>query len=86
MYTGEMTAIAALREMISQFGGVFIIRLILGLCGSRIVAITLIRNVLRPGHESSLATLAYAAFALVLVSEVLGRFLFFASFAGLGLS
>ena len=85
-YTGEITAIAALREMISQFGGVFIMRLILVFVGAGLLAITLIRNVLRPGHESSLATLAYAAFALVLVSEVLGRFLFFASFAGVGLS
>ena len=85
MYTGAPTAIVALRETITEFSGVFIIRLILVFIGAGLLSLALIRNALKPGRESSLAIYAYSAFALVLVAEVLGRFLFFASFSGLGL-
>lgn len=85
MYTSVPTAILTLRDVITEYGGVFIMRLILVFIGAGLLAISLIRNALQPGKESSLAIYAYTAFALVLVSEVLGRFLFFASFSGLGL-
>lgn len=84
-YTGPQSAIAAIQETISQYGGVFIIRLVLVFVGAGLLAVALLRYALRSGHESALATLAYAAFGLVLVSEVLGRFLFYASFTRLGL-
>jgi anaerobic dimethyl sulfoxide reductase subunit C len=84
-YTAELPAIAMIRDLLTQFSGVFIVRLILVFVGAGLLAVALIRNALKPGQESTLAGLAYAAFALVLVSEVLGRFLFFASFTSVGL-
>jgi anaerobic dimethyl sulfoxide reductase subunit C (anchor subunit) len=84
-YAGELSAIAAIRNTVMDYGFIFIMRLVLVFIGAGLLAIALIRNVLRPGHEASLATLAYSAFALVLVSEVLGRFLFFATYTSMGL-
>ena len=83
-YTGEASAIVALRETVNQYGAVFIVRLVLVFVGAGLLAVALVRTVLKPGYESRLAGLTYTAFALVLVSEVLGRFLFYASFAGAG--
>jgi DMSO reductase anchor subunit len=43
------------------------------------------RNAASAGKEKSLATLAYSAFLLVLVGEVMGRFLFYATQVRIGL-
>lgn len=84
-YTGPLSAITAIRDTVIQYGVVFLLRLVLVFIGAGLLAVALIRNALQPGRESTLASLAYVAFGLVLVSEVLGRFLFYASFTRLGL-
>jgi anaerobic dimethyl sulfoxide reductase subunit C (anchor subunit) len=64
---------------------VLLIRLILVFLGAGLLAVVLIRNTLSAGRESALSTLAYSAFALVLISEILGRFLFYASYVRVGI-
>ncbi len=64
--------------VIDRFGVVFGLRLLLVFLGAGVFALFLYRNALSPGRESIAGNLAYAAFALVLVAEVLGRFVFYA--------
>jgi anaerobic dimethyl sulfoxide reductase subunit C (anchor subunit) len=84
-YTGPLAAVITIRETLTQYGGVFLLRLILLFIGAGLLAVALIRNSLTPGRESTLAILAYSAFALVLIAEVLGRFLFYNSYVNIGL-
>lgn len=84
-YTGPLAGILTIRDTVSQYGLVLLIRLVLVFLGAGLLAVALIRNALNPGHESALSNLAYAAFGLVLISEIMGRFLFYASFVSIGL-
>jgi hypothetical protein len=45
----------------------------------------LYQNAQSAGRERVLGTLTYAAFALVLVAEVLGRYIFYAAHVKIGL-
>jgi anaerobic dimethyl sulfoxide reductase subunit C (anchor subunit) len=65
--------------LIDPYGLVFALRLILTFVGAGVFGIFLYENALRPGRERAMGNLAYGAFALVLVAEVLGRFLFYAT-------
>jgi len=79
----EAQAAAAL--LFSQYSLVLALRLLLVFVGAGILALFLYRNAMSPGREKVMGTLAYAAFGLVLVSEVLGRFLFYATHVKIGL-
>ena len=70
---------AAIPLLVSQYSLVFGLRLLLVFLGAGVLGIFLFQAALKPGLEQRLANLAYAAFAAVLVSEVLGRFLFYAT-------
>ena len=65
--------------LIGPYGLVFGLRLALVFLGAGVLGVFLFQAALKPGQEHVLANLAYAAFALVLVGEVLGRFLFYAT-------
>ena len=84
-YTGPLAGILSIRNTVTEYGAVFLIRLVLVFLGAGLLAVALIRNTLSAGRESALSTLAYSAFALVLISEIMGRFLFYASFVRIGL-
>jgi len=84
-YTGPLAGVITMRDTVAEYGAVFFIRLILVFLGAGLLAVVLIRNTLSAGRESTLSTLAYSAFALVLVSEILGRFLFYASYVRVGI-
>jgi anaerobic dimethyl sulfoxide reductase subunit C (anchor subunit) len=71
--------------LFTQFGLVLALRLALVFVGAGILGLFLYRNAISPGRERILSTLAYTAFGLVLVSEVLGRFLFYATHVKIGL-
>jgi anaerobic dimethyl sulfoxide reductase subunit C (anchor subunit) len=71
--------------LFNQFGLVLALRLVLVFVGAGILGVFLYRNAASPGREKILSTLAYTAFGLVLVSEVLGRFLFYAAHVKIGL-
>ena len=84
-YTGTLDAVISVREVAEQYMGIFALRLILVFLGAGVFSLILYRNVLRPGRETTVANLVYVAFALVLVSEVLGRFLFYSSYVSVGI-
>jgi anaerobic dimethyl sulfoxide reductase subunit C (anchor subunit) len=84
-YTGPLAGIVAIRNTVAEYGAVFFLRLVLVFLGAGLLAVALLRNTLSAGRESALSSLAYSAFALVLISEILGRFLFYSSFVRIGL-
>jgi len=71
--------------MYGQYGLIFGLRLALVFLGAGILGVFLYQNALTPGRERVMGNLAYFAFALVLVSEVLGRFVFYATHVKIGL-
>ncbi|HEX5809174.1 MAG TPA: DmsC/YnfH family molybdoenzyme membrane anchor subunit, partial [Anaerolineales bacterium] len=72
-------AIQTLNLMTGSFGSTLALRLILVFIGAGLLAAYLYRNASIPGKESTFSTLIYSALALVLVSEVMGRFIFYAT-------
>jgi len=77
--TGPAAAIASLNLMVGSFGVAFILRLALGFLGAGVFAVFLYQNATSAGKQKVLSYLAYSAFALVLVAEVLGRLVFYAT-------
>jgi anaerobic dimethyl sulfoxide reductase subunit C (anchor subunit) len=78
-------AAESLSMMVSSFGGTLALRLITAFIGAGILAAYLYRNASIPGKENTLSTLVYSALILVLASEVMGRFIFYATHVGIGL-
>jgi len=70
--------------MIGQFGLVFALRLLLVFLGAGILGVFIFQNA-SESQEQKLGYLTYSAFALVLVGEVLGRFLFYATYVRVGI-
>lgn len=71
--------------MFHQYGAFFALRLILVFIGAGILGVFIYRNAISPGRENILGNLTYSAFTLVLIAEVLNRFLFYATRVRLGL-
>jgi anaerobic dimethyl sulfoxide reductase subunit C (anchor subunit) len=82
---GSPAAAASAALLSGQYGLIFALRLVLVFVGAGVLAIFLYRNAVSPGREKLLGNLAYLTFALVLVGEVLGRFLFYAVHVKIGL-
>lgn len=83
---GQLPALRdSAQMMFGEYGVIFGLRLALVFVGAGILGVFLYQNALSPGREKVMGTLAYAAFALVLVSEVLGRFVFYATHVKIGL-
>lgn len=82
--TGGATALESVSKLTDDYGIVFALRLILGVVGAGLFALYLYRSALM-NRQSVMFAAVYAAFALVLVAEVLGRFLFYASQVRVGL-
>lgn len=75
----------AVRLLLSEYGFILVMRLLFVFIGAGLLAVFGYRNAFSPGRESLLGRLAYAGFALVFVSEIIGRFLFYASYVNIGL-
>jgi len=71
--------------MYGQYGPVLLLWLVLLFVGAGVFGLLLYRNAQSDGQERIMANLVYAAFAVVLVAEVLGRFLFYATHVKIGL-
>jgi hypothetical protein len=71
--------------MAGPFSWVLALRVVLAFVGAGIFAMFLYQNALSKGQEKMLGNLVYSAFALVLVAEVLGRFLFYTTHVRIGL-
>ncbi len=82
---GNAAAQESARMMIEDFGVLLGLRLVLAFIGAGVFGFFLYQNAASPGHERVMGNLVYAAFALVLVSEVLGRFLFYATRVSVGI-
>jgi len=78
-------AIASAQLMFGPYGLIFTLRLVLVFVGAGVLGVFLYQNAMSPGREKVMGSVAYAALALVLVSEVLGRFIFYASHVKIGL-
>jgi anaerobic dimethyl sulfoxide reductase subunit C (anchor subunit) len=78
---GVLTA----QTIVSEFSGVMVARLILAFIGAGILTAIVYRVVAQQGQERLAGNLVYAAFALVLIAETLGRFVFYTSNVRIGL-
>lgn len=91
LYVADLAANAspAAEESISilleENGVLFALRLILLFLGAGIFAVFVYMNTSSEAKARIAGNLAYAAFAFVLISEIIGRFLFYASMARIGL-
>ncbi len=83
--TGSAAALSTVKLISGPFSWVLVIRLILAFVGAGIFGAFLFQNAQKAGQEKMLAYLAYSAFILVLVAEVLGRFLFYATRVRIGI-
>jgi anaerobic dimethyl sulfoxide reductase subunit C (anchor subunit) len=77
--------LASLKMMVGPYGFTLALRLVLVFIGAGIVAAYLYRDAALPGKDKAFANLVYTAFVLVLLSEVMGRFLFYATHVRIGI-
>lgn len=82
---GPVAAIQSVKLIVGPYAWVLVLRLVLEFVGAGIFALFLYKNALSAGREKVLGNLVYGAFALVLVAEVLGRFLFYAARVRIGI-
>jgi hypothetical protein len=85
LVNGGVVAASGVSLMVNKFGPVLILRLALAFLGAGIFAVLLYQTASQPGREQKLGYLVYAAFVLVLVAEVMGRYLFYATQAQIGI-
>ena len=76
---GSSFAVSSASMLFNEFGVLFTIRLVLAFVGAVIFGVFIYQNALSPGREKVMGNWAYGAFVLVLVAEVLGRYLFYAT-------
>lgn len=82
---GSTAALGSLQLVVGTFGPIFALRLVLVFLGAGVLGIFLYQSSLSPTRERAMGNLAYAAFFMVFVSELLGRFLFYATQAKIGI-
>lgn len=75
----------SLDVLFSEYGLLFVLRLVLIFLGAGVFSVFVYRMASSNASVRVLGNLAVIAFALVLVSEVLGRFLFYASMVRVGI-
>lgn len=75
----------AVEILMGEYGVLFALRLALVFLGAALLGMFIYRTASSPGREAVLSNLAFVAFAVVLVAEVIGRFLFYATQTNIGL-
>lgn len=83
--SSNSAAISSAAVLFDQFAVMFGLRLALVFVGAGVFGLFLYRMALDPGRELMIGRLIYLAFALVLISEIVGRFLFYASHVKIGI-
>lgn len=81
----ESAAVASAQLVYEQYGLVLGLRLALVFIGAGILALFVYRNAVSPDRERIMGNLAYSAFALVFISELLGRFIFYMAHVRIGI-
>jgi anaerobic dimethyl sulfoxide reductase subunit C (anchor subunit) len=76
--TGDQAAQQSASMLTDEYSTVFILRLILSVVGAGLFTLLLYQGASGETKVGTLANLAYVAFAIVLVAEVMGRYLFYA--------
>jgi anaerobic dimethyl sulfoxide reductase subunit C (anchor subunit) len=82
--TQGLAALRSIYLMATEYGALLFLRLLLVFIGAGVLAFYLYQKASVEGGEKSFASLAYSAFALVFVSELLGRVLFYATHYRIG--
>ena len=70
---------------VGQFSLLLVLRLALVFAGAGILGVFVYQNASSAGRERVMGNLTYVAFVLVLIGEVLGRFLFYATYVRVGI-
>lgn len=84
--SGVAAAVASLQQLFSgDYGFVLALQVLLAFVGAGIFGFFLYEAARRPEAEQTMRVLVYGAFTFVLVSEVLGRFLFYATHVSIGI-
>lgn len=83
--SGPAQAVQSASMLVGEFGVLMVLRLLLVFVGAGVFGVFLYRRVVDCNTESFPAALVYGAFALVLIGEVMGRYLFYASHIGIGI-
>jgi anaerobic dimethyl sulfoxide reductase subunit C (anchor subunit) len=81
--TGNAAAQASVGLLAGKYNLALALRLILGFIGAGVLAVFLYKFASTGEQKSLLGTVAIVAFALVLIAEVLGRYLFYATHVGM---
>ncbi len=81
--TGSKEAVASASMMINPYGAAFVLQLLLVFVGAGVLGVFLYQSAQSPGKEKVLSTLAYGAFSLVFIGEIIGRYLFYATHVGI---
>jgi len=74
---GPRAALLSVQLMAGPFSWALVLRVALAFFGAVLAIMFMYQNTINPGQEKMLGKLTYAAFVLVLLAEVLGRFLFY---------
>jgi len=77
--SGPESAQAVAESLQTDYTALLVLRLVLVFVGAGVLGAVVYQQAAQTGREGTLALLAYSAFALVLIAEVIGRFLFYAS-------
>jgi anaerobic dimethyl sulfoxide reductase subunit C (anchor subunit) len=83
--TGIPAALQSISLTFSQYGVLLALRLVLAVLGAGIFGLFLFRYASITGKEVTMGNLVYAAFVLVLASELVGRYLFYATHLRIGI-
>src|SRR5664279_2127497 len=82
---GTSTAAASIALIAQQQGLILALRLVLLFAGAGLLSVFLYTMATSENKLRVVSNMAYTAFALVLISEILGRYLFYASMVRIGL-
>jgi anaerobic dimethyl sulfoxide reductase subunit C len=83
--TGSAAALTSLGLMAGKYNLTFILRLVMGFIGAGVLAVFLYQNASSSDKKNVLGYLAIGAFVLVLIAEVLGRVIFYATHYRIGI-
>jgi len=76
---GTAAARESAQTITNNYGVLLAIRLMLVFLGAAVLGGFIYKNASSPGRERVISMLAYSAFGLVLIAEVIGRYIFYAS-------
>jgi anaerobic dimethyl sulfoxide reductase subunit C len=83
--SGSANGLASVKLMAGSLSWLLMLRVLLVFLGAGVFGMFLYQNAMSAGKEKVVGSMAYLAFIVVLVSEVLGRILFYASHLRIGI-